>query len=109
MPDVDLPFSRSEYAERLLGTRQAMDRAGVEVLFACDPSNIAWLTGYDGWSFCVHPGVLIGPGARRAVGRARRRGPGRDRPLELEQVHVGVEAHRHIRTALTGAVLHGDV
>lgn len=61
MPDVDLPFSRSEYAERLRDTRQAMDRAGVEVLFTCDPSNMAWLTGYDGWSFYVHQGVLVGP------------------------------------------------
>ena len=41
MPDVDLPFSRGEYAERLRGARQAMDRAGVEVLFTCDPSNMA--------------------------------------------------------------------
>ena len=38
-----------------------MDAAGVEVLFTCDPSNMAWLTGYDGWSFYVHQGVIIGP------------------------------------------------
>jgi ectoine hydrolase len=25
-----------------------------------DPSNMAWLTGYDGWSFYVHQGVLLG-------------------------------------------------
>ena len=56
-----LPFSRGEYAERLRGTRQAMNRAGVEVLFTCDLSNMAWLTGYDGWSFYVHQGVLAGP------------------------------------------------
>ena len=61
MPDVKLPFSRGEYTERLRDTRQAMDRAGVEVLFTCDPSNMAWLTGYDGWSFYVHQGVLVGP------------------------------------------------
>lgn len=61
MPDVDLPFSRGEYADRLLQTRLAMDDAGIEVLFTCDPSNMAWLTGYDGWSFYVHQGVLVGP------------------------------------------------
>ncbi|MCG8594110.1 MAG: ectoine hydrolase DoeA [Kiloniellales bacterium] len=61
MPDIDLPFARGEYLKRLRKTRQAMDRAGIEVLFACDPSNMAWLTGYDGWSFYVHQGVLIGP------------------------------------------------
>ena len=38
-----------------------MDDAGIEVLFTCDPSNMAWLTGYDGWSFYVHQGVLVGP------------------------------------------------
>ena len=38
-----------------------MQQAGIEVLFTCDPSNMAWLSGYDGWSFYVHQGVLIGP------------------------------------------------
>ena len=61
MPDVELDFSRTEYADRLQKVRAAMEKAGVEVLFTCDPSNMAWLTGYDGWSFYVHQGVLIGP------------------------------------------------
>lgn len=61
MPDVELDFSRAEYATRLTKVRAAMERAGIEVLFTCDPSNMAWLTGYDGWSFYVHQGVLIGP------------------------------------------------
>ena len=61
MPDVALPFSRSEYADRLQKVRASMASAGVEVLFTCDPSNMAWLTGYDGWSFYVHQGVLVGP------------------------------------------------
>ena len=61
MSDVDLPFSRAEYATRLDRVRAAMDAAGVDVLFTCDPSNMAWLTGYDGWSFYVHQGVIIGP------------------------------------------------
>jgi ectoine hydrolase len=61
MPDVELSFSRAEYAERLAKVRQSMEAAGVELLFTCDPSNMAWLTGYDGWSFYVHQGVLISP------------------------------------------------
>ena len=61
MPDVPLPFGRSEYAARLAKVRAAMDAAEIEVLFCCDPSNMAWLTGYDGWSFYVHQGVLVGP------------------------------------------------
>ena len=61
MPDVELNFSRGEFAARLAKVRAKMDAAGVEVLFTCDPSNMAWLTGYDGWSFYVHQGVIIGP------------------------------------------------
>ncbi len=61
MPDVELNFSRDEFAVRLTKVRGKMNAAGVEVLFTCDPSNMAWLTGYDGWSFYVHQGVIIGP------------------------------------------------
>ncbi len=61
MPDVELPFSRAEYAARLASVRGAMQAAGIEVLFVTDPSNMAWLTGYDGWSFYVHQGVIVGP------------------------------------------------
>ena len=56
-----LPFSRAEYAERLAKTRGAMAKAGLELLVVSDPSNMAWLTGYDGWSFYVHQCVLVPP------------------------------------------------
>ncbi|MEC3860797.1 ectoine hydrolase DoeA [Mesobacterium sp. TK19101] len=59
----DLPFSAAEYARRLSKTRAAMDRAGLDVLLVSDPSNMAWLTAYDGWSFYVHQGVLVFPDA----------------------------------------------
>ncbi|MFD1809595.1 M24 family metallopeptidase [Gemmobacter lanyuensis] len=36
-----------------------MARAGVDAVFVTDPSNQAWLTGYDGWSFYVHQGVIL--------------------------------------------------
>ena len=58
---TDLPFARSEYDARLAATRAAMAEAGLDALFVTDPSNMHWLTGYDGWSFYVHQGVLIGP------------------------------------------------
>ncbi|MGF1500877.1 MAG: M24 family metallopeptidase [Paracoccaceae bacterium] len=61
MSETELWFSRAEYAERLAKTRAAMDAAGIDVLFTSDPSNMAWLTGYDGWSFYVHQGVIVGP------------------------------------------------
>ncbi|MDP6873039.1 MAG: aminopeptidase P family N-terminal domain-containing protein, partial [Alphaproteobacteria bacterium] len=59
MPDVELPFSRGEYAERIAKTRNAMTATGIELLVTSDPSNMAWLTGYDGWSFYVHQCVLL--------------------------------------------------
>ncbi|MBE9639038.1 M24 family metallopeptidase [Salipiger mangrovisoli] len=55
----DLPFSAAEYARRLSLTRKAMETAGLDALWITDPSNMAWLTGYDGWSFYVHQGVLL--------------------------------------------------
>ena len=55
-----LHFTLDEYALRLAKTRQAMDKANVELLIVSDPSNMAWLTGYDGWSFYTHQAVLVG-------------------------------------------------
>ena len=53
------PFSAPEYARRLAKTRTAMEAAGLDAVFVTDPSNQAWLTGYDGWSFYVHQGVIV--------------------------------------------------
>ena len=60
MAPGNAPFSRAEYDRRMAKTRAAMHQAGIELLFVTDPSNQAWLTGYDGWSFYVHQGVLLG-------------------------------------------------
>jgi ectoine hydrolase len=59
MPAVQSPFSRNEYGRRLGKVRMAMEAKGIDVLFVEDPSNMAWLTGYDGWSFYVHQGVIV--------------------------------------------------
>ncbi|MFS4582439.1 M24 family metallopeptidase [Phaeobacter sp. C3_T13_0] len=59
MSKPSTPFERSEYQQRLAKTRAAMAEAGLDVLFVTDPSNQAWLTGYDGWSFYVHQGVIV--------------------------------------------------
>ena len=56
---VNLPFSRDEYAQRLAKVRRSMQEQGIELLVVTDPSNMAWLTGYDGWSFYVHQCVLL--------------------------------------------------
>ena len=52
-------FSPEEYRQRLEGTREAMAVRGIELLVVSDPSNMAWLTGYDGWSFYTYQAVLI--------------------------------------------------
>lgn len=55
-----LCFSAPEYADRIARTRGAMEACGCTVLVVSDPSNMAWLTGYDGWSFYVHQAVILG-------------------------------------------------
>ncbi|MBT8408786.1 MAG: Xaa-Pro peptidase family protein, partial [Alphaproteobacteria bacterium] len=59
MSNPDPAFSSAEFQRRLAKVRAAMADAGIEVLFCSDPSNMAWITGYDGWSFYVHQGVLV--------------------------------------------------
>lgn len=54
-----LHFSREEFQQRLQRTRTAMESHGIELLVVSDPSNMNWLTGYDGWSFYVHQCVLV--------------------------------------------------
>ncbi|WP_378944646.1 ectoine hydrolase DoeA [Paracoccus sp. R86501] len=54
-------FSTAEYEERLRKTRASMEKLGLDMLIVSDPSNMAWLTGYDGWSFYVHQCVIVGP------------------------------------------------
>lgn len=59
MTTAALPFSRSEYDRRIEKTRSAMESKGLDLIIVSDPSNMAWLTGYDGWSFYVHQCVLL--------------------------------------------------
>ncbi|MBT3139774.1 ectoine hydrolase DoeA [Phaeobacter gallaeciensis] len=59
MTTSNVPFGLAEYDRRLKKTRAAMAAAGLDALFVTDPSNQAWLTGYDGWSFYVHQGVIL--------------------------------------------------
>lgn len=56
---TDLAFSPAEYGERLAKVHIAMGARGIEVLVLTDPSNMAWLAGYDGWSFYVHQAVIV--------------------------------------------------
>jgi ectoine hydrolase len=55
-----LHFSRAEFEQRIKITRQEMELRGLSLLILSDPSNMNWLTGYDGWSFYVHQCVVLG-------------------------------------------------
>lgn len=59
MIEPRLHFSRDEYRQRIEKTREAMQARGIDLLIVSDPSNMAWLTGYDGWSFYVHQCVVL--------------------------------------------------
>ena len=59
MPRARLDFTLDEYRTRIAATRAAMVAADVDLLIVTDPANMAWLTGYDGWSFYVHQCVLL--------------------------------------------------
>jgi len=57
----NLPFQRAEYDRRIALTRAAMAARGLDLVIVSDPSNMAWLTGYDGWSFYTHQAVVLAP------------------------------------------------
>ncbi len=58
-PTLAPRFERSEYDRRIEKTKQAMAACDLDLLIVSDPSNMAWLTGYDGWSFYVHQAVIL--------------------------------------------------
>ena len=54
-----LIFSEEEFQRRVRKTKERMDKSGMEMLLVTDPANMNYLTGYDGWSFYVHQGVIV--------------------------------------------------
>lgn len=54
-----LNFSVEEYMQRVSNTKKSMEEKGIEVLIVTDPGNMNYLTGFDGWSFYVHQGVIV--------------------------------------------------
>ena len=112
MPDVALNFTREEYADRLARTRAAMAERGIDTLIVSDPSNMAWLTGYDGWSFYVHQAVIVPPDGeplwfgrgQDAQGARRTAWIGEDRILGYPDTYVQ-SAERHPMEVLAAAVI----
>ncbi|MDA3916027.1 MAG: M24 family metallopeptidase [Deltaproteobacteria bacterium] len=54
-----LNFDISEYQVRLNKTKEVMIQKGLDVLIVTDPANMNYISGYDGWSFYVHQGLII--------------------------------------------------
>ena len=52
-------FSVEEYKERVAKTKKSMEEKEIDVLIVTDPANMNYLTGFDGWSFYVHQGVIV--------------------------------------------------
>ena len=52
-------FSREEYLSRLAKVKKSMDQKNMDVIILIDPSNMHYLTGYDGWSFYVPQGIIV--------------------------------------------------
>jgi Xaa-Pro dipeptidase len=69
----NLKFSENEYQQRIRKTKEMMDKSGLEMLLVTDPANMNYLTGYDGWSFYVHQGVIVSLDAKDPLwfGRAQ--------------------------------------
>jgi Xaa-Pro dipeptidase len=55
----NLIFSEEEFQRRIRKTKEMMDKGGMEMLLVMDPANMNYLTGYDGWSFYVHQGIIV--------------------------------------------------
>ena len=68
-----LYFDINEYKDRIEKTKKRMETEGIDVLFISQPANMNYLTGYDGWSFYVHQGVIVSLGKEEPiwVGRAQ--------------------------------------
>jgi Xaa-Pro dipeptidase len=54
-----LPFSKTEYLERITKVKDSMSKKGIDVLLITDPANMCYLTGYNAWSFYVHQMVIV--------------------------------------------------
>ncbi|MAZ18573.1 MAG: ectoine hydrolase DoeA [Ahrensia sp.] len=52
-------FTPEEYQGRIDRIRGVMAEKGVDLLVISDPSNMHYVTGYDGWSFYTHQAALL--------------------------------------------------
>lgn len=53
-------FTKQEYLDRVQRVQRRMETDGLDVLITCNPANMNYLTGYDGWSFYTPQLVALG-------------------------------------------------
>ncbi len=59
MTTYEANFTNSEYQRRVDRTRKVMAARNLDAIVVSDPSNMSWLSGYDGWSFYVYQAVIV--------------------------------------------------
>ncbi|MCU4799246.1 M24 family metallopeptidase [Halobacteria archaeon HArc-gm2] len=52
-------FSEREYERRVERAKERMRAEDLDAVVVADPTNMNYLTGYDGWSFYVHQAVIV--------------------------------------------------
>ena len=52
-------FTKTEYKERLIKAKDAMQKKSIDLMISQDPANMNYLTGYDAWSFYYAQCVLV--------------------------------------------------
>ena len=52
-------FAPEEFKKRVGETKKRMEKAGIQLIVCQDPANMAWISGFDGWSFYVPQCVLV--------------------------------------------------
>lgn len=57
--NYEKPFLPEEFQRRVQDVKQRMEKAGLDLLICQDPANMAWLTGFDSWSFYTPQAVLV--------------------------------------------------
>jgi len=59
MENNNFLFTKDEFKSRIAKVKNMMLEKNIDVLLCTDPANMNWLSGYDGWSFYTHQGVVI--------------------------------------------------
>ncbi|MBV7410848.1 M24 family metallopeptidase [Maritimibacter sp. DP1N21-5] len=99
MPIEHAHFTQAEFDRRIALTRASMEAAGIDVLFITNPSNMNYLTGYDGWSFYVHQGVILTMEGDPIWWGRLMDGNGARRTVWMEDDHIITYADRYIQAS----------